>query len=106
MNHLLKSANWAAALVIAIGTIVMTLVLGSLGIYLDNGLNSAHGQEMAIATDLQDAQKQAVARERFELAASKACGPQAGWREQEDGSIRCTLHTGRATKTVIQVSAL
>jgi hypothetical protein len=99
MDHLLKSANWAAAL-------VMSLVLGGLGIYLDDGLDGARGQEMAIAADLQDAQKQAMARERFELAASKACGPQAGWREQADGSIRCTLHTGKSTKTVLQVSAL
>ena len=99
MNQLLKSTNWAAAL-------VMSLLLGSLGIYLDEGLNNAMGQEMAIATDLQDAQNQAMARERFELAASKACGPQAGWREQADGSIRCTLHNGKSTKTVLQVSAL
>jgi hypothetical protein len=99
MNALLKSANWAAAL-------AMALLLGGLGIYLDDGLNGVGGQEIAIAADLQDAQKQAVARERFELAASKACGLQAGWREQEDGSIRCTLHTGKSTKTVLQVSAL
>lgn len=50
-----------------------------------------------------DAQQQV---RRFTTAAQEACGPGAAWREQEDGSIRCYLHNGKKTNTVIKVSAL
>lgn len=50
-----------------------------------------------------DAQQQ---ERRFTKAVQEMCGPNAAWREQEDGSIRCYLHTGKKTNTIINVSQL
>ncbi len=41
---------------------------------------------------------------RFAKAVQEMCGHNAGWREQEDGSIRCYLHNGKKTETVFTAS--
>lgn len=50
--------------------------------------------------DLQVAIQQATARNRFEQAAQKLCGPQSPWEELPDGSVQCRTRYGKPTITV------
>lgn len=49
------------------------------------------------ARDLEDAQRAAAARHRFERAAQRMCGSQAAWREVGDGIVQCLTKRGRPT---------
>ena len=83
--------------------LLAALILVTLG-YLGPAIDD-HGAEQAQADALQDAQRAAQAVQRFAKAAAKACGSaNGGFIEQADGSVRCTLHTGRPTARVAMVA--
>lgn len=73
--------------------------LGVLGPSLDD-----HSTEVEQAKDLEDAQRAAEARKRFEKGAQRICGPQSVWREVSQNVIRCVSKrgiVGRATWPVL-----
>jgi len=70
-------------------------VLSYLGPELDD-----HGDEVEQARDLEDAQRAAQARQRFERAAQLVCGSQAAWREAGNGVVQCLTKRGRPTMRV------
>lgn len=86
-------------------TIVCLLLLGPA---LDHFDAFGHGSARPSATQLQ-AQAEASAALRRELAAQKLCaadaGPNSGYRWAADGALICTTKHGRATGTV-KVGAL
>lgn len=79
--------SWLAAITLA-------LVIGC-SHYLDDIPD--HSAETQQALDIEDALKAADARQRFERAAQRACGPQSAWAELADGSIQCRTKHGRKT---------
>ena len=77
----------------------MAWALGVLGPSLDD-----HSTEVEQAKDLEDAQRAAQVRKRFEDAAQRICGPQSVWREVSQNVIRCVSKrgiVGRATWPVL-----
>lgn len=74
----------------------MAWALGVLGPSLDD-----HGTEVQQARDLEDAQRAAQARKRFERAAQRLCGPQSAWREISNGVIECKARRGLPSTTVL-----
>lgn len=75
-------------------TVAMAWALGVLGPYLDGVTLDDHGAEVQQARDIEDAQRAAEARQRFERAAQRLCGPQSAWREVTHDSIECTARRG------------
>lgn len=69
--------------------------LGVLGPSLDD-----HSTEVEQAKDLEDAQRAAEARKRFEKGAQHLCGPQASWREISNGVIECKARRGLPSTTL------
>lgn len=72
----------------------MAGALAVLGPWLDGVALDDHGSEHQQARDLEDAQRAAQARDRFERAAQHLCGPQSAWREVTHNSIECTARRG------------
>lgn len=68
--------------------------LAVLGPYLDGVQIEDHSTEVQQAQDLEDAQRAAVIRQRFEKAAQNLCGPQSPWREVSNNVIECTARRG------------
>lgn len=73
----------------------MAWALGVLGPSLDD-----HSTEVEQAKDLEDAQRAAEARKRFEDAAQRICGPQSVWREISNGVIECKARRGLPSTTL------
>lgn len=67
----------------------MAWALGVLGPSLDD-----HSAEVDQARDIEDAQRAAEVRKRFEDAAQHLCGPQSAWREVSHNVIECTARRG------------
>lgn len=78
----------------------MAWALGVLGPYLDGITLDDHGHEVEQAKDLEDAQRAAAARQRFERAAQNLCGPQSAWREVSQGVIECKARRGLPSTTL------
>lgn len=72
----------------------MAGALAVLGPWLDGVHIEDHSSEVQQARDLEDAQRAAEARQRFERAAQRLCGPQSAWREVAHDSIECTARRG------------
>lgn len=68
--------------------------LAVLGPYLDGVQIDDHSAEVDQAKNLEDAQRAAAVRKRFEQAAQYACGPQSPWREVSNNVIECTARRG------------
>lgn len=68
--------------------------LAVLGPFLDGVTLDDHSTEVQQARDIEDAQRAAEARRRFEQAAQRICGPQAVWREVSQNVIRCVSKRG------------
>lgn len=79
----------------------MVGALAILGPYLDGVSLDDHGTEVQQARDLEDAQRAAQARKRFERAAQRLCGPQSAWREISQGVIECKARRGLPSTTVL-----
>lgn len=75
-------------------TAAMAWALSVLGPYLDGVTLDDHSTEVEQAKDLEDAQRAAEARKRFEDAAQHLCGPQSAWREVSHNVIECTARRG------------
>ncbi len=75
-------------------TALMAGALAVLGPWLDGVTLDDHSAEVQQAKDLEDAQRAAQARQRFERAAQHLCGPQSAWREVDNNSIECTARRG------------
>lgn len=75
-------------------TAAMAGALAILGPWLDGVTLDDHGAEHQQARDLEDAQRVAQARDRFERAAQHLCGPQSAWREVAHNRIECTARRG------------
>lgn len=75
-------------------TTLMAGALAVLGPWLDGVHIDDHSTEVQQARDLEDAQRAAAARQRFERAAQHLCGPQSAWREVAHNSIECTARRG------------
>ena len=75
-------------------TTAMAGALAVLGPYLDGVTLDDHSTEVQQAKDLEDAQRAAVVRQRFEVAAHHLCGPQSNWREVSNNVIECTARRG------------
>lgn len=75
-------------------TAAMAWALSVLGPYLDGVTLDDHGAEVQQAKDLEDAQREAEARRRFEQGAQYLCGPQSAWREVAHNRIECTARRG------------
>lgn len=73
----------------------MAWALGVLGPSLDD-----HSTEVEQAKDLEDAQRAAEARKRFEKGAQHLCGPQSSWREISNGVIECKARRGLPSTTL------
>lgn len=82
----------------ALTTIAIAAALGWLGPALD-GIDD-HGAEVEQARNLEDAQRAAQARARFEKVARYMCGPQSPWREVSNGVIQCMTRAGKPTTKV------
>ena len=78
----------------------MAFVLSALGPALDGVTLDDHGHEVEQAKDLEDAQRAADARQRFEQAAQHLCGPQSAWREISQGVIECKARRGLPSTTL------
>jgi len=78
----------------------MVGALAILGPYLDGVSIDDHGAEVQQARDLEDAQRAAQARKRFERAAQRLCGPQSAWREISNGVIECKARRGLPSTTL------
>ena len=74
--------------------------LAVLGPFLDGVTLDDHGAEVQQARDIEDAQRAAEARRRFEHAAQLVCGAQAAWREAGNGVVQCFTKRGRPTMRV------
>ena len=74
--------------------------LGVLGPYLDGIHIDDHSTEVEQAKDLEDAQRAAEARKRFEKGAQHLCGPQSSWREISNGVIECKARRGLPSTTL------
>lgn len=85
--------NWSLAALVA-------MVLSSAWL-LDAPLERNTEQGAGLA--LLDALHREAAQARFDKAAAQICGPNAGWIEQSDGAIRCTLKNGKPTVRVALV---
>lgn len=72
----------------------MAGALAVLGPWLDGVHIDDHSTEVQQARDLEDAQREAEIRYRFEQAARHLCGPQSAWREVTHDSIECTARRG------------
>lgn len=81
-------------------TVAMAWALGVLGPYLDGVTLDDHGHEVEQAKDLEDAQRAAQVRKRFEDAAQRLCGPQSAWREVSQGVIECKARRGLPSTTL------
>lgn len=81
-------------------TTAMACALAVLGPYLDGVALDDHSTEVQQARDLEDAQRAAVVRQRFEKAAQHLCGPQSSWREVSQGVIECKARRGLPSTTV------
>jgi len=79
----------------------MVGALAILGPYLDGVSIDDHGAEVQQAKDIEDAQRAAQARKRFERAAQRLCGPQSAWREISNGVIECKARRGLPSTTVL-----
>ena len=75
-------------------TVAMAWALSVLGPYLDGIHIEDHSTEVEQAKDLEDAQREAEIRYRFEQAARHLCGPQSAWREVSNNVIECTARRG------------
>ena len=82
-------------------TAAMAFVLSALGPYLDGVTLDDHSAEVDQAKNLEDAQRAAVVRQRFEKAAQHLCGPQSSWREVSNGVIECKARRGLPSTTVL-----
>jgi hypothetical protein len=72
----------------------MAGALAVLGPALDGVTLDDHGHEVEQVRDLEDAQRAAEVRRRFEQAAQHLCGPQSVWREISNGVIECKARRG------------
>ena len=75
-------------------TVAMAWALSVLGPYPDGSHIEDHSTEVEQAKDLEDAQREAEIRYRFEQAARHLCGPQSAWREVSNNVIECTARRG------------
>lgn len=73
----------------------LVAALGWLGPALD--AMDDHSAEVAQAQAIEDAQRAAQARQRFERAAQAVCGSQAAWREVSKGLVQCFDKRARPT---------
>lgn len=77
--------------------VAIIFALAVLGPYLDGVHIDDHSTEVEQARDLEDAQRAAQTRQRFEQAAQRVCGSQAAWREAGNGIVQCFTKRGRPT---------
>jgi hypothetical protein len=87
MNH---AINWTLAALTA-------LVLSTA--YLLDG-PSDHQAAMDAAADAKATQREQAALARFEKAARRMCGDNAGWTQLENGSVQCFTKRGHKTQKV------
>lgn len=78
----------------------MAWALGVLGPALDGIHIDDHSAEVDQARNIEDAQRAAQARKRFEDAAQRLCGPQSSWREISNGVIECKARRGLPSTNV------
>jgi hypothetical protein len=84
----------------ALTALAIAAILGILGPGLDD-----HSGDYAQLADIEAAQQQASAQERYERAVQQLCGPNAGWMElQDDSAIQCTTKRGTPTRRVALVN--
>lgn len=74
--------------------VAIIFALAVLGPYLDGVHIDDHSTEVDQARDIEDAQRAAEARRRFEQGAQYLCGPQSSWREISHTVIECTARRG------------
>ena len=78
----------------------MAWALGVLGPSLDGITLDDHSDEVEQAKNIEDAQRAAQVRKRFEDAAQHLCGPQSSWREISNGVIECKARRGLPSITL------
>ena len=79
---------------------VLAATLGIGGLALDD-----HSAEFDAGRDIEDAQAQAMANQRYEATVQRLCGENAGWMRLENDVIQCYTHRGAKTITVTLRSA-
>ena len=84
----MNAANWLLACALA-------LLLAWFGPAIDD-----HGAEQALAGELEAAQAQARAQDRYERAVQQLCGDNAAWMQLEGGAIQCYTRRGLKTRVV------
>lgn len=82
----------------AMSVLAIALVLGWLGPAIDD-----NSLDQAMADELEQAQREAQAQERFDRAARQVCGENAGYRLVGDGSIRCTTKRGHPLRMTASI---
>lgn len=80
--------------------VAIIFALAVLGPYLDGVHIDDHSTEVQQAQDIEDAQRAAEARRRFEQGAQHLCGPQSSWREISNGVIECKARRGLPSTTL------
>lgn len=80
--------------------VAIIFALAVLGPHLDGIHIEDHSTEVQQAQDLEDAQRAAEARRRFEQGAQYLCGPQSAWREVSQGVIECKARRGLPSTTL------
>ena len=89
MQH--RLINWALAGLVA---------LGLSSAYLLDGSPSELEAARATAAARDDGISRALAAQRFERLAQKACGENAGWQLLDSGAVQCTTKRGHKTAVV------
>lgn len=79
----------------ALIALAIAAALGWLGPWLD-GIDD-HSDEWNQVRNIEDAQRAAAARARFEQAAQMVCGPQAAWAMVTRDTVQCRNKYGRKT---------
>lgn len=76
--------------------------------FLDSLGIDDHSTEKLVARVMEDAQRDAAARDRFERMAQRICGPQAAWAEVAPRTVQCYRKTGQPVgrKTRVITGAL
>lgn len=63
-----------------------------------------HSADFDVVRAVEDAQRAAAARTRFERAAQGICGPQAAWEEVGNGVIQCFTRHGKPVGRKTRIS--
>lgn len=79
-----------------LGVLAFALLLGVVG----PQLQEAQDSHTATIEAAMQAERQQLARTRFEAAAQAMCGENGAWRELADGAVQCYTHRGHPTRRV------